>query len=197
MDCTTCSCRMPRCPSLGIGVGTAGSGWAERLLPSLASVRGAVGRVVDVGRHAGSPAAAAGETGPHRRRSPGVACLQSGAHPLRQRLSHPLPTKGHNGSLKKWKPVTPALAADLTDHVWIMDELLSFRVPPDSLERPRPKGRGLFVCFVACRLDDRLRLCASGGQAVLGFGQQVFLKIRKDPEKFFTSGCISFVDNCL
>jgi hypothetical protein len=52
---------------------------------------------------------------------------------LRPRLPHPLPTKGHNGSPKKWKPVTPAMAAGLTNHVWTMDELLSFRVPPDAL----------------------------------------------------------------
>ena len=52
---------------------------------------------------------------------------------LRQRLSHPLPTKGRKGSWKKWKPVTPAMAAGLTDHVWTMDELLSFRVPPKHL----------------------------------------------------------------
>ena len=35
---------------------------------------------------------------------------------LRQRLPHPIPTKGHNGSPKKWMPVTPAMAAGLTDH---------------------------------------------------------------------------------
>jgi IS1 family transposase len=52
---------------------------------------------------------------------------------LRQRLPHALPTKGRKGSRKKWKPVTPAMAAGLTDHVWTMDELLSFRVPPKSL----------------------------------------------------------------
>jgi len=52
---------------------------------------------------------------------------------LRQRLPHPLPTKGQKGSRKKWKPVTPAMAAGLTDHVWTMDELLSFRVPPKHL----------------------------------------------------------------
>jgi hypothetical protein len=52
---------------------------------------------------------------------------------LRQRLACPLPTKGDKGSYKKWKPVTPAMAAGLTDHVWTMDELLSFRVPPQSL----------------------------------------------------------------
>jgi len=52
---------------------------------------------------------------------------------LRQRLQPTLPTKGRNGSRKKWKPVTPAMAAGLTDHVWTMNELLSFRVPPKHL----------------------------------------------------------------
>lgn len=54
-------------------------------------------------------------------------------HALRQRLPKPLPTKGRKGSYKKWQPVTPAMAAGLTDHVWTMDELLSFRVPPKHL----------------------------------------------------------------
>ncbi len=49
---------------------------------------------------------------------------------LRQRLPEPIPTKGPQASYKKWKPVTPAMAAGLTDPVWSMDELLSFRVPP-------------------------------------------------------------------
>jgi hypothetical protein len=48
---------------------------------------------------------------------------------LRQRLAHPLPTKG-SGSLKRWVQRTPAMAAGITDHIWTMDELLSFRVPP-------------------------------------------------------------------
>jgi IS1 family transposase len=52
---------------------------------------------------------------------------------LRQRLLRPLPTKGRKGSPKKWKPVTPAMAAGLTDHVWTMDELLSFRMLPTHL----------------------------------------------------------------
>jgi hypothetical protein len=52
---------------------------------------------------------------------------------LRQRLACPLPTKGDKAFYKKWKSVTPALAAGLTDHVWAMDELLSFRVPPQPL----------------------------------------------------------------
>jgi IS1 family transposase len=51
---------------------------------------------------------------------------------LRQKLPRPIPTKKGNGSPKKWRRVTPAMAAGLTDHVWTMDELLSFRVPPKS-----------------------------------------------------------------
>jgi IS1 family transposase/transposase-like protein len=52
---------------------------------------------------------------------------------LRQRLPRALPTKGRKGSYKKWKLVTSAMAAGLTDHIWTMDELLSFRMPPKSL----------------------------------------------------------------
>ena len=52
---------------------------------------------------------------------------------LRQRLPKPIPTKGPRATYKKWKPVTPAMAAGLTDHVWTIDELLSFRVPPKCL----------------------------------------------------------------
>jgi len=51
---------------------------------------------------------------------------------LRQRLAQPVPTNGLHGSPKKWLERTPAMAAGLTDHVWTMDELLSFRVPPRS-----------------------------------------------------------------
>ena len=50
---------------------------------------------------------------------------------LRRRLPQPIPTRG-NGSPKKWAPCTPAMAAGLTDHVWSMKELLSFRVPPQA-----------------------------------------------------------------
>lgn len=48
---------------------------------------------------------------------------------LRQRLPELQPTKG-SGSPKKWQQRTPAMAAGLTDHVWRMEELLLFRVPP-------------------------------------------------------------------
>lgn len=52
---------------------------------------------------------------------------------LRQHLKRPIPTKGLKGSPKKWRERTPAMAAGLTDHIWTMDELLSFRVPPKCM----------------------------------------------------------------
>ena len=48
---------------------------------------------------------------------------------LREAQPQPIHTKG-NGSPKKWRPRTPAMAADLTDHVWSVEEFLLFRVPP-------------------------------------------------------------------
>jgi IS1 family transposase len=48
---------------------------------------------------------------------------------LRQPFAEPLPTHGR-GSVKRWRPWTPAMAAGLTDHVWTLQEVLMFRVPP-------------------------------------------------------------------
>jgi IS1 family transposase len=48
---------------------------------------------------------------------------------LRQPLSVPEPTNG-SGSAKVWRPCTPAMAAGLTDHVWTLQEVLLYRVPP-------------------------------------------------------------------
>jgi hypothetical protein len=48
---------------------------------------------------------------------------------LRQPLLVPEPTNG-TGSAKRWRPCTPAMAAGLTDHVWTLQEVLRFRVPP-------------------------------------------------------------------
>lgn len=48
---------------------------------------------------------------------------------LKRPLPQPVPTNG-NGSPKKWAPQTPMMAENLTFHVWTMEELLSFRVPP-------------------------------------------------------------------
>jgi hypothetical protein len=52
---------------------------------------------------------------------------------LRQPLPEPEPTRGA-GSLRRWQPVTPAMAARLTDHVWTTTALLSYRVPPHFLD---------------------------------------------------------------
>jgi IS1 family transposase/transposase-like protein len=54
-------------------------------------------------------------------------CLPHSA--LRLPLPELQPTRG-SGSPKKWQQRTPAMAADLTDHIWRMEELLLFRVPP-------------------------------------------------------------------
>jgi hypothetical protein len=53
---------------------------------------------------------------------------------LRRRLPQPQATRG-SGSPKKWQAVTPAMAAGLTDHMWTMEELLSYRVPSDFRDR--------------------------------------------------------------
>jgi IS1 family transposase len=55
-------------------------------------------------------------------------------HSLRQPLETPEPTRG-TGTPKRWKPVTPAMAAGITDHVWTTTELLSYRVPVSFLDR--------------------------------------------------------------
>jgi len=55
-------------------------------------------------------------------------------HSLRQGLSEPKPTRG-TGSLQKWRPVTPAMAAGITDHVWTTTELLSYRVPAPFIDQ--------------------------------------------------------------
>jgi IS1 family transposase len=52
---------------------------------------------------------------------------------VRQLLPQPEPTHG-TGSARQWRPCTPAMAAELTDHVWTLREVLLFRVPP----WPRP-----------------------------------------------------------
>jgi IS1 family transposase/transposase-like protein len=61
-------------------------------------------------------------------------------HSLRQPLNTPEPTRG-TGTPQRWKAVTPAMAAGITDHVWTTTELLSYRLPvefPDQLPRLNP-----------------------------------------------------------
>jgi IS1 family transposase len=53
---------------------------------------------------------------------------------LQQLLPELRPTRG-SGSPKKRQPVTPAMAAGITDHVWTIEELLCYRVPPDFLNQ--------------------------------------------------------------
>src|SRR5438477_6636843 len=38
-------------------------------------------------------------------------------------------------------PCTPAMASGLTDHVWSVKELLTYKVPPPPLPIPKKKGR--------------------------------------------------------
>jgi hypothetical protein len=47
----------------------------------------------------------------------------------RQPLLVPELTHG-SGSAKVWRPCTPAMAAGLTDHVWSLQAVLLYRVPP-------------------------------------------------------------------
>jgi hypothetical protein len=47
---------------------------------------------------------------------------------LQEQLPEAQPTRGA-GSPRKWRSVTPAMAAGLTDHVWTTRELLAYRVP--------------------------------------------------------------------
>jgi hypothetical protein len=53
---------------------------------------------------------------------------------LQEPLPTPEPTRGL-GSQRKWRPVTPAMAAGLTDHVWTTHELLSYRVSAAFLDQ--------------------------------------------------------------
>ena len=48
---------------------------------------------------------------------------------LRTPLPAPEPTLG-TGSPRRWRPMTPAMAAGITDHLWTVRELLSYRVSP-------------------------------------------------------------------
>ncbi|MCU0809072.1 MAG: hypothetical protein MUC53_14510 [Candidatus Contendobacter sp.] len=51
---------------------------------------------------------------------------------LREELPTPEPTRGHE-SPRQWRPVTPAMAVGMTDHVWTTAELLGFRTPAPFL----------------------------------------------------------------
>jgi hypothetical protein len=45
------------------------------------------------------------------------------------------------GGRRRWLRRTPAIAACLTDHLWTVEKLLSFRVPPPRWKPPKRRGR--------------------------------------------------------
>jgi len=55
---------------------------------------------------------------------------------LQEPLPTPEPTRGC-GSPRQWRPVTPAMAAGMTDHIWTTNELLSYRVSAAFLDQLR------------------------------------------------------------
>lgn len=57
------------------------------------------------------------------------------SHPrLQEPLPTPEPTRGL-GAQRQWRPVTPAMAAGLTVHVWTTHALLSYRVSAAFLDQ--------------------------------------------------------------
>jgi hypothetical protein len=56
-------------------------------------------------------------------------CLPHGG--LREEIFPPIPTKA-SGSPEKWRHVTPMMSAGVTDHVWTLQDLLTYRLPPDA-----------------------------------------------------------------
>lgn len=42
---------------------------------------------------------------------------------------------------RRWRERTPAMAAGITEHVWTVQQLLTFRVPPAPLVPPKRRGR--------------------------------------------------------
>jgi transposase-like protein/IS1 family transposase len=71
-------------------------------------------------------------------------------HSLRQPFEVAEPTRG-TGTPRIWKPITPAMAAGITNHVWSTSELLSYRVPAEFLDQ-FSKCKPLFTL-----LDDNNR----------------------------------------
>jgi IS1 family transposase len=63
-------------------------------------------------------------------------------------LPTPEPTRGA-GSPRKWRLVTPAMAAGMTDHVWTTNELLSYRVSAAFLDQLR-ESEHLFPSWDKC-----------------------------------------------
>ena len=45
------------------------------------------------------------------------------------------------GGRRHWVPRTPAIAAGITDHLWTVEELLSFQVPLPRWTPPKRRGK--------------------------------------------------------
>jgi hypothetical protein len=61
------------------------------------------------------------------------------------------------GGRHKWQQRTPAMAAGLTDHVWTVDELLRYRVPPVDSASPPQRARPPNVINLAWRRRAKAR----------------------------------------
>jgi IS1 family transposase len=64
---------------------------------------------------------------------------------LRKALPTREPTRG-TGSERVWQPMTPAMAAGMTNHIWTTEELLGYRVAADFLDT-LPEKQKLFPEF--------------------------------------------------
>ena len=42
---------------------------------------------------------------------------------------------------RRWVETTPAMAAGITEHVWTVEQLLGYQVPPPPWQPPRRRGR--------------------------------------------------------
>jgi hypothetical protein len=55
-------------------------------------------------------------------------------------------------------PCTPAMASGLTDHIWSIFELLSYKVVPPPLPVPKRRGRSAHQPFPEPRKQERPRI---------------------------------------
>jgi hypothetical protein len=86
-------------------------------------------RVAAIGRRSATPWKSEEGLGQHLALFQGYHNFVLPHTSLRQALAEPVPTNGR-GSAKVWRPCTPAMAAGLTDHVWTLQAVLHYRVPP-------------------------------------------------------------------
>ncbi len=66
-----------------------------------------------------------------------VGCTYKWCWPHHERSRRAAKAQARHGEV----PVTPAMASRLTDHVWSVRELLTFRIPPPAWVAPKRRGR--------------------------------------------------------